>query len=344
MSFHSENVTMNDVARAAGVSKSAVSKALNNKSDISEEVRRKVFAVCEKLGYQVNFRIQDLIRERKTGITRNIAFVLVGKDFADPAYARAIDGIAQGTRKFDLHLLLETLTGNETSVYDLPPVLRDGRVDGLLITGELNRKVISTVRKLGLPHVILGTYDADISKSSITLENDMEKRIRLIINKLKEKGRQKIGYFVENPDNFSEQKNIRFFEDAVIESGLELSKSLIYKGSGPFSGTFAVMEEVFKKPKLPFDALVCLDLRTAQEISVLAKARCGLNGKPEIIMGLIRPFGYYKLPVPSVYVEGNFDRLACEGVNLLWALISGNRANIPEKIILNSEIEMTEDL
>ncbi len=131
------SITIRDVARACGVSTATVSKALNRKEDVAQTTRERVLDVCERLGYQLNSSIQDLARRGRNGLTRNIALVMVGKPFADPAYARAIDGVSQAADEHGLHLILERLRGDETRLIDLPPVLRDGRVDGMLVTGNL---------------------------------------------------------------------------------------------------------------------------------------------------------------------------------------------------------------
>ena len=54
--------TMNDIAEKLGVSKSTVSKALNNATDISDDMRRKILATAVDLGY-VNKRMQK--KEKK---------------------------------------------------------------------------------------------------------------------------------------------------------------------------------------------------------------------------------------------------------------------------------------
>lgn len=338
-----ECVSMGDVAKAAGVSKSAVSKALNNKPDISAEARSRILSVCEKLGYQVNYRIQDMVRERKSRVMRNIAFVLAGKKFADPAYAQAVDGIARGVRERDLHLLLETLRGDEASVYDLPPVLRDGRADGVVITGDLTQALVAIFKRLRIPCVILGDYSDEVSGDALRVELDFAAGLRLMVGKFKELGKRRIAYFTEFPDNFLEQKNLAVFRAAMTEHGLELPDALVYTGTGPFSGADRMMRPVFLLPELPFDAIVCLDHRCAQEIATLAMARRGLVRPAEIMVGSARPYAHFRLPVPAVFIQPLGDTMAYEGVNVLWDMIANGGHAVPRKIVLQSTIIAQEE-
>lgn len=334
----SRPVTIRDIAKAAGVSTAAVSKALNNKPDVSEELRSRVLTLCEEMDYRPNSSIQDLARQGRGGLTRNIAFVMVKTPFADPAYACAVDGISKAAKEHGLHLFFERLKGNEDRLIDLPPVLRDGRVDGILITGNLNSPTISIIQRLNIPYVILGTYPRHITLGAISVGVDSMQRMGDLLSALVRKGCHSIAYFTENPDNFYEQQNMAAFRNALQENNLPIDEAQIYKGTGAFSGATALLMPVFKQKKLPFDAIVCPDFRTAQEISHLALARAGLGNMPEVLIATGRPFDYYRLPVPAIYFEGSWDVVAHEGVNALMNQLNGKDEVTSKQIVLNSII------
>ena len=333
-----KHVTIRDVAKAAGVSKSTVSKALNDKPDISAALRKKVFETCEALDYQINYRIQDMVRERKNGSTQNIAFVLVGKEFADPAYSRVIDGIASGAEENNLHLMLEKLSGEEKAIYDLPPVLRDSRVDGIIITGELNESIVSIFDILETPYVILGIYRDKITRNAVNILPNIESGLIRMVEKLKENGKRRIAWFTEDPDNFAEKSFLALFKTALIENDLAFYPELVYNGNGSFSGALKVMHKTFRKPELPFDSIVCLDFRSAQEISHLVIGRCGLERKPDICICTSRPYKYYSLPVPAIYIEGDANECAYQGINSLVEIIQKKDIRSPRKIIINTKL------
>ena len=227
---------MLDIAKAAGVSKSAVSKALNDKSDISREVKDRVFKICEDMGYQINFRIQDMVKERITGKTDNIAFVSVGIDFSDPAYSKMVDGIAVGVEERNLRLLLERLSGNEKSMYDFPAILRDGRVDGFLLSGILNQNVMIALRKLDIPFVVIGTYPEYLMGSAVQIIVDSETGISGIVGELVKHGHSRIAFFSETPSNFIQKHWLNQLKNAMTQQNIEFDDELYYKNKGPFTG------------------------------------------------------------------------------------------------------------
>jgi LacI family transcriptional regulator len=80
-------VTIEDVARAAGVSRQTVSRALNDKSEIAPETRRRVLAVVEELDYRPNM----FARGMKTN--RSDAIGLIVSDISNPFYPAVARGV-----------------------------------------------------------------------------------------------------------------------------------------------------------------------------------------------------------------------------------------------------------
>jgi LacI family transcriptional regulator len=332
------NVNIRDVAKAAGISIATVSKAINNKPDISEERRAKIFEVCESLGYTVNTSIQDMVRVRRSGITRHIAFILVNRKFSLSAYSMMLDGITKAAGEHGFHLILETLTGKEKNRYDLPPMLRDCRSDGIIMTGDLNPDVVNVIKKTGIPYVILGIYDNAVTDGAINIIYDIRESISLLVKALYNKGKRKIAYFTESTEAFFQKTSLNIYKSALVENDIKIDEALIYTGSGPYSGVYNVMRPVFEKKTLPFDSILCLDIRTAQEIACLIMAHYGFRHKPDIIMALIKPTENYKFMFPVIYCESFMDKTAYEGVNALMKNINNRKEFTGKKIIVNSII------
>ena len=82
----SKRVSIADVAREAGVSTQTVSRALNNKGEISAETRQRVLDVVERLGYRPNTLARGLVT-RKTS-----TLGLVVPDIANPFFSEVARG------------------------------------------------------------------------------------------------------------------------------------------------------------------------------------------------------------------------------------------------------------
>lgn len=105
-------VTISDVARAAGVSSSAVSYALNDKPGVSSETREKVLRVAETMGWKPNSAAKAL----SDANTRSIGLVLSMNPevFAVESYAMAlIAGLGAELEKRDYSLLLRIVPGHK---------------------------------------------------------------------------------------------------------------------------------------------------------------------------------------------------------------------------------------
>lgn len=58
------NLTLEKIARLSGVSRSTVSRVVNQQPNVSEDVRKRVMAVIEETGYQPNLAAQTLVSKR----------------------------------------------------------------------------------------------------------------------------------------------------------------------------------------------------------------------------------------------------------------------------------------
>jgi LacI family transcriptional regulator len=316
---------MCDVAARAKVSKATVSRVLNGKEVVSPAVRKRVLTACDELKYKLNFNIQDLVLKSRTGATRNITFVMVGKEFADPAYARLIDEISSQINKHHYHLMLAKLTGKEKTIYDLPPILRDERIDGILLTGEINPATVKVLEEMQTQCVVIGNYSSQLLRSLSCVRSNLELPIFNVIKKLAESGKKRIAFVEEVFENYYVQECFSTYKLALQENGLTFDESICYFGTGRFSGIFDILKPVFHRKELPFDSIFCKDLRLAREISHLIMTHFGFERKIDIVLVTSRPFDYYKLPIPTIYMEGSMENRTETALQLLIDQIEGRK-------------------
>ena len=97
------NLTLEEIARLSGVSRSTVSRVINQHPNVSEEVRKRVLTVIEETGYAPNLAARTLASKRSW----MLGLVLprsVSSFFADPYFSRLTQGIAQACNQFDYTL------------------------------------------------------------------------------------------------------------------------------------------------------------------------------------------------------------------------------------------------
>lgn len=142
-------VTVGDIAKKAGVSKAAVSKALNDKNDISVSMKRKIRKIADEMGYIVNVAAKTL-STRKTGtIGVVVAFPQI------PTVAERILGIQDCALQNEYLCMISFHNGELESEINQIRMLRS-RVDGLLIT-PINqaKKLAECIKGLNVPCVLM---------------------------------------------------------------------------------------------------------------------------------------------------------------------------------------------
>ena len=150
------SITINDVANEAGVSKSTVSKVLNNWSSISPETTTKVHAAIEKLHYIPNSRAVSFAKQT----TQNIVYLTnLSKEAAykNPHMFDIMCGVYHELAGKDYTLTLvdtsEESYPGESALKEINRRSADGLIiHGSAITEELAEKLISE----NIPHIIIG--------------------------------------------------------------------------------------------------------------------------------------------------------------------------------------------
>ena len=97
-----QSVTIQDVAKTAGVSVSTVSRVINGKVDVAQETQDKVMAVIDELGYATNLAARSM-RSRKKNLIG-----LIMPDIAYPFAVEVMKGVNKAIAESDYDLLVYT--------------------------------------------------------------------------------------------------------------------------------------------------------------------------------------------------------------------------------------------
>jgi len=140
-------VTLKDVADAAGVSRSAVSRAFTEGASVSIAMRIKVEEAAARLGYTPNALASSLT----TGRTRLIG--LVSNNFHNPIFLEVFDLFTRGLQERGLRPLLVNLS-DETDPASSVKMLRQYSVDGVVVASStLTPDFSKAFRDAGMPIV-----------------------------------------------------------------------------------------------------------------------------------------------------------------------------------------------
>lgn len=142
--------TLTDVAKAAGVSLTTASKAMNGQARVSAETRARVLKVARRLAYTPNPMARSLI----SGRSGTVGFIIIdsmSQRFAVPAML----GAEAALNEVDLSMITADARGDVGRLYDVAAMLQSRKVDGLLVVGDNNIATPSLPDNLALPVVYL---------------------------------------------------------------------------------------------------------------------------------------------------------------------------------------------
>ncbi|MEO7449156.1 MAG: LacI family DNA-binding transcriptional regulator, partial [Humibacillus sp.] len=145
--------TISDVATAAGVSKGAVSFALNGRDGVSAETRERILEAAKSLGWRPSARARALSTSRAMAVGLVIARPPETLS-ADPFFSVFIAGVETvlSTRGQSLVLQVVPPTLREADAYRR--LADEGRVDGVFLTDLIvDDPRPALLRELGLPAV-----------------------------------------------------------------------------------------------------------------------------------------------------------------------------------------------
>ena len=175
---------MEDVARAAGVSRALVSLVIRDSPKVSERSRRDVLAAAERLGYRPNLMARNLASRR----TMTIGVLL--NDLHNPFFAEVADGILAAADESDYRVLFSTGRVRPAIESHALEAFLELRVDGIVLVGSrLPRAVIEAAART-VPLVAVGRR----LRSSVvdTINNHEQAGARLAVDHLAGLGHERI--------------------------------------------------------------------------------------------------------------------------------------------------------
>lgn len=156
----SGRATIGDIAKEAGISKVAVSYALNGKSGVSEVTRQRVRDIADRLGWVPNGAARALSKARahSVGLVLARPARMLG---IEPFYMEFISGVEATLAAQDYSLMLHVVDTCEHEIKTYETWWGEHRVDGaLLVDLREQDQRIDAVRRLALPVVCVSTRDA----------------------------------------------------------------------------------------------------------------------------------------------------------------------------------------
>jgi DNA-binding LacI/PurR family transcriptional regulator len=240
--------TLADLAQLAGVSKSTVSRALNDSPLIGEDTKTRIRTLAHQHNFQINARARQLSMQQ----SRTIAFVTHAyhKDFsvADLFGLEILGGVSNGLAKQGYDLLVIHVNPQDTKWAH--QYFDTGRVDGfILMTSTRKQTHVKALTEIDAPFIIWGVPQPNQKYCSVTGDNFNGGK--LAAEHLISNGRQKIAFIGGPAYELEVQHRFEGYKSALHAAGRSIDATLVEYGDfSNTSGAEAMQRLLEKTPEL----------------------------------------------------------------------------------------------
>lgn len=329
-------LTLEDIAKLVGVSRSTVSRVINESPHVSPEVRKRVQKAIRVSGYQPNAAARSLASRRSS----MIGLVLprsVSSFFTDPFFPQLTQGIAFGCNNNDLTLSLFLVGNKEDEEKIYPRISRHGLLDGILVqAGVQEDPLIEALLKTDLPTVLIGRPFHPSGINYIDVDNI--NAALSATNHLLSLGYKRIATITGVKGSSVTIDRLEGYKKALLNFGREIDETLIRDGDFTEESGYRAMKEILQaKPDALFagsDMMAVGAIRAAQEAGLRIPGDLGVVGFDDIPTN-----SFTKIQLTTI--RQPIMRLGIKAVELLIDLIENGTAPA-RRLILDTELVIRE--
>jgi DNA-binding LacI/PurR family transcriptional regulator len=323
----SMNVTINDLAKELGVSKTTISRTLSGKGRISPETREKVLAHIKERGYRPNLIARSLAVSK----TFNIAVVLPSDTEFDeiPFFQACLHSIARTAEKRDYDVIVSVTRVDDIS--SLERIIRNKKADGVILTRPVaDDPCVKYLKAAAVPFVVIGsTSDASI----VQIDSDHYAGCRDVTRQVLEGNFRSLILLAGNPDHQVTKDRHAGFEAALAAAGKRADSASVFWNMTDRARIDDVLLPLMEKKP---GCLVCMDDTICGRVLGWLQRKgfsipgdvCVVSFHDSAIMELHNP------PITALHVD--VPDLGSKACNAILDMIEGKE--VPRRIRVGYEV------
>lgn len=267
----------------AGVSRSTVSRVINDDPRVSDDVRSRVKAIIEREGYHPHAAARALA-SRRSGVFGLVIPQAIGSLFGDPWFPRFTQGCLDAAREIGvtLMLLMEPANDREAVGRLIDRFVVTRHIDGLILAASMQDDVmIPALADLGFPYMLVGR-PRDDGRNFVDIRN--REASAAATRHLLGHGRTRPAMIAGPAHMISARDRRAGFEDAVVEAGFDLAgvpvREVNFSQQDAYQEAMALLESA-GRPDAIFaasDAMAFGVLQAARKLGIRVPEDLGLMG------------------------------------------------------------------
>lgn len=323
-------LTLEDIARLSGVSRSTVSRVINDDLKVKDDTRQKVQRVLNSYNFQPNLAARGLA----SGRTNVIGVVIpagVSTIFTDPYFPQLLQGISAvcNTREYSVMLWLAEPEYERRMV---TRILHNGLVDGVVVASiPMNDPIVNSLVESKMPFVLIGRHPT-MDVNSLDVDNVQSGRKATL--HLVRLGYKRIATITGPQKQVAGYDRYQGYLKALQDSNYPIRPELIMEGDFSEESGYSSMQRLLKfKPDAVFvasDSMAYGAVRAIREAGLRVPEDVAVVGFDDF------PNSARMIP-PLTTIRQPVMQMGSRAVDMLINLIqSGTKAT--QKVVLDTEL------
>jgi DNA-binding LacI/PurR family transcriptional regulator len=338
MANSDQSVSLQDIARVAGVSHTTVSRALRDNPVISLEVRKRIQELAIEMGYTPNAIAQSLKGQRSNTIG------LVVTSIADPFVGRVVRGIEGVAQKAGIGIILSVSNNNPDQEMNVIEYFHRRRVDGIItVASKVTTQYRKRLERIKVPTVLINQQAEIFGDLFHSVSVDDYQGAYLAVDYLASLGHQSIGYLGVDSRPRSNRRRLEGYHAALAAAGIMGSEKWIKIASSTHYNDDEDDDVNDGKALLPaliqagISAVFCYNdmiaigaLMACRELGIQVPQRLSIVGFDNV------PFAQYITP-PLTTIHQPKLRLGQIAMEMILSLFSDDEVNdtvLPTEIVV----------
>ncbi len=325
-------VNIRDIAREVGTSIATVSRALNNKKGVSDDMRRRVLSKAKELGYIAN----GLARGMKISKTFTVGVLI--SDIKNPYFSEVISSMERVLYAKKYNLIICNVGEDYAKEREYLELLVSKNVDGLLVAPVKEEKNLSIYRRLvrhGMKIVFFDRLVDSVQTDAVIVDN--EAATYEAVRYLTKFGHKKIGAIYGIEKSYTGAERLKGFLEAVKDFGLEVRREWIKSGEFKEDLSYEQALEILSMKKRP-SAIIAMNnfttlgvMRAVRELNIKVPQELSVMGFDDA--------EWMKVCSPSVTtIVQPTDVIGMTAATLLLDAIEGGEFRKPQQVILKANL------
>lgn len=327
-------LTLEDIARRAGVSRATVSRVINGENNVKEQTRAQVMEVIQESNFQPNVAARSLAAGR-TNVIGLIIPAGVSTIFTDPYFPLLIQGVSSACNAREYSVML-WLAEPEFERRMMRQILHSGLLDGVVVSSMLMEDpIVQSLHDSKKPFILIGRHPRlDVNYLDVdNVHGAREATLHLL-----RLGHKRIATIAGPHNMIAGSDRLRGYRQALEERSVAVRPELIVEGDFTEAGGYAAMLRLL--PNRPTAVFAASD--TMADGALRALRESGLRVPQDVAV-----VGYDDMPnaprtnPPLTTVRQPTNRMGVLAVNTLIDIIQ-NPGSHKRHIVLPVELVIRE--